>query len=230
MIKGQVLVYAADTAELYDDAVFAAAYSTVSLNRKEKTDRFLFKKDKILSLGAELLLSRCLEEQGIVSYQVEYGDNGKPYLKNCIYSDSAKRRNGELYISLSHSEERVMCAVSDMDVGCDVEKVTDIELEAARLFFTSEEYEKIAAQETKEKQNDLFFRFWTLKESMMKATGKGLSLTPESFRVDMHANDYGYTFKEYDLNDGYKYSVCGSAEKYDKNIRFVRLIQSKNEE
>ena len=36
-----------------------------------------------------------------------------------------------------------MCAISDCDIGCDVEQITNIDMEIARRFFFSEENEAL---------------------------------------------------------------------------------------
>lgn len=223
MNRGKVFVYAADTKALKEDSVFAAGYSRVSEYRKKKIDRFLFQKDKMLSLGAEMLLQYCLSEHGVASYQIKHGKHGKPYLQSCVLKNGTHSERKQLYFNLSHSEERVMCVVSDMEVGCDVEKIDDVELEIAKRFFALDEYEKILSQKSKKEQNELFFRLWTTKESFVKATGLGIAQASKNLRMDIRDGQEGYHFKEYDLTDGYCYAVCGLAEAFDETIRWVDL-------
>lgn len=226
MSKKKIFVYVADTAALYDDAVFAIAYRNVSHERRAKVDQFLFKKDKVLSLGAELLLQYGLNAHGITEYEMGYGKNGKPYLQRCKYQDESMGNRALPHFNLSHSEERIMCVISDCAVGCDVEKVTDIELEVAEHIFPPKEYEKIASQRTYEAQKNMFFKLWTLKESLMKATGLGMELSPESFCVDIRNGNDGYHFEEYELFDGYRYAVCGLADEFESLLETVDLIIS----
>lgn len=229
----KIKVYAASVHELKDETLFQQKYNSVSSERRRKIDGFLFQKDKMLSLAAELLLEKALQREGITHWQIRYGENGKPYMDG-------------LFFNLSHSEERVMCAVSDREVGCDVEKVTDIELEIARRFFYGTEYQRIAAQTALEAQCDMFFRLWTLKESFMKATGLGMKLPLDAFRIDLpteprncdvhpkktsaeniicvqhQVNDKKYFFREYECEDGYRYAVCGLVPEFE-NMEFVSL-------
>lgn len=223
MEKGRIYVYAADTAVLEEEALFAAGYDMVSGSRREKIDRKRLPGDKRLSLAAELLLMGCLREWGIVSYQFGYGINGKPYLRKCGYKEGYGQGDIPLHFNLSHSKERVMCAIADQKVGCDTEKIRSIDLSVARRFFAPEEYEKIAALKTGEEQIELFFRYWTRKESFLKATGRGCTLPLDSFRADGSKDSLGYHFKEYDLQDGYKYAVCGLGELFEEKIRIMDL-------
>lgn len=223
MEKECVTVYAADTRSLQDERVFAEGYRRASAVRREKIDRYLFRKDKLLSLGAELLLQHCLWEHGIRQYQIAYQEYGKPYLQNCVYRENFCDAGVPLFFNLSHAGERVMCAIADGEIGCDVEKVTEPDLEIARRFYAPEEYEQIEKAQTEKAQRDLFFRFWTLKESYMKATGLGMAMAPESFRVDERREPDTYHFREYDLQDGYQYAVCARTEHFADRIEFVDL-------
>lgn len=200
----RIKVYIADVEALKNPEVYRTCYSKVSCERKEKIDRFYFEKDKRLSLAAELVLQQALGEKGISTWQQHLGVNGKPYIDG-------------IYFNLSHSEDKVMCAVSDWEIGCDVEKVTDIELAISQRFFYGTEHETIMEKVTDEERYDTFFRLWTLKESFMKVTGLGMSLPLDAFRIDLGEDEIkveqqvdhqAYCFKEYDLRDGYKYAVC----------------------
>lgn len=202
-----IRVYVADTKELNDDLFFGKLYKTVSRQRREKIDRMVFRKDKMLSLAAGLLLKKGLEDQGIdaADLQVRYGKNNKPYIEG-------------IHFNLSHSEEKVMCAISDREVGCDVEKVTDIDMEIAKRFFYTTEYALIAGKRNHRERCETFFRLWTLKESFMKATGLGMELALDAFRIDVEGDrisvwqrvdEKTYYFREYEMKDGYQYAVCG---------------------
>ncbi len=200
-------VYVGNTACLKDARLFGELYQTVSPDRQRKIDAFLFEKDKRLSLAAELILQKGLSDAGISRYTLEYGAFGKPYI-----------RGENVHFNLSHSGNMVMCAISDQEVGCDVEKVTDVELEIAKRFFFSTEYDAIAAAKSALARRELFFRYWTLKESFMKATGLGMRLALDAFRVDIDENGISlwqtfsretYYLKEYQLDNGYKFASCG---------------------
>lgn len=220
MDKKHIYVYAADTSVLDGEDAFAEGYSRVSAQRQDKTDRMVFRKDKQLSLGAELLLQHCLREHGIVSYELGTAGYGKPYLKEWTVGGQTEKE--PVYFNLSHSGERVMCVLSGQETGCDVEKIKAMEQAVAKRFFAAEEYQLVMSQPDKEAGNEMFFRIWTRKESYMKATGLGMRLSPETFYADNGIG--GYYFKEYDLQDGYCYAACGQSVSFDEAIRFVPLL------
>lgn len=221
MEDGKIFVYAADAAILYDDTVFAAGYDLVSEFRRERVSRKIRRKDQNLSLGAEILLSACLRKHGVEAYQLRYGEYGKPYLEACCDQKGCWHTENLLSFNLSHSGERVMCVIADQEVGCDVERVKDVNLAFGRRFFAPQEYEQVACLSGKNKKNQMFFRIWTQKESYIKATGKGIAIPMESFCVGQENSIPGYFFRVYDVSDGYYYAVCGHTDHFADTISFL---------
>lgn len=203
-----ISVYSAEVLCLNDEDVFKSACEKVNPQRRLKIDRLKFKKDKLLSLGAGLLLKKAFRDFGIDYENAVFSENeyGKPYIKN-----------SDIQFSLSHCGTYAMCAVSDTAVGCDIEYVTDFDIRIAEKFFCKTEYERLALISDKAERQDLFFRYWTLKESFVKALGRGLSIPLDSFRIEFNerpfVKDTKFYFKEFNLNDGYKRCVCSEYEK-----------------
>lgn len=202
----KVKVYIADVNELNDTKLFRQYYQECSPERKAKIDCLHFERDKKLSLGAELLLKVALQKEGFEYGTILLGEHGKPYMEGVCFN-------------LSHSGDKVMCAISDHEVGCDVEKLKAFDMNIAKRFFCETEFEWI------DNQDERFCRLWTLKESFLKATGLGMKLPFHRFQMVMNAQPEGiqviqdvmettYYFKEYDLNDGYRYAVCGQVSEF----------------
>lgn len=215
-------VFAADTECLSDKELYNKAYVSITEARRTRTDKFLRERDKRLSVGAEILLSHALKEftGRNIALDFVYGANGKPYLKD-----------GGVYFNISHSGNAVMCAVSEYEVGCDIEKISDIDLNIAKKFFSESEYDAIASSKTKEEQTDLFFRYWTLKESFIKATGQGMKLPFNEFEIVLGEkisvcqsyDNRRYCFAEFDGIAGYKAAVAVAAENTDVRLMLVNL-------
>ena len=147
------------------------AYSLVSKNRQDKIDFYRFEKDKKLSCGAYLLLKKLLSEEKITNPIFKTGKYGKAYISN----------HENIHFNLSHSGKMVLCAISDMEVGVDVEYIDpEIDLNIAKHYFYNSEYENIMDSENRP---DEFFRYWVLKESYMKYTGLGMNLNLDSFEI-----------------------------------------------
>ncbi len=208
----QIKIYTADTRSLENPELFSRLYSHTAPYRREKTDRMRFDKDKRQSLGAGVLLEYALKKEGVNDPQFSFEKNGKLCL-----ADSSIRFN------LSHSGTTVMCALSDSDIGCDVEQVKQVKLNIARRFFCADEYKALMNCDPN-KQQELFFRYWTLKESFIKATGLGFELPLNSFcmhldgqniTVEQSIDSREYHFKEFDLGSSCKYAVCSADKPFD---------------
>jgi len=109
-----------------------------------------------------------------------YGPYGKPALVSANLSEM-------LNFNLSHSEGMALYAVShEQQIGIDIESVRPLsEVEQiAERFFSNREYQELRAFPTSQ-QHTAFFRYWTLKEAYVKATGLGLSLPLNQFEVSV---------------------------------------------
>ena len=129
------------------------AYGLVSKNRQDKIDFYRFEKDKKLSAGAYLLLKKLLSEENVTNPIFKTGKYGKVYISNIE----------NIHFNLSHSDKMVLCAISDMEVGADIEyNDPKIDLSIAEHYFYNSEYENIMNSPT---PSDEFFKYWVLKES-----------------------------------------------------------------
>ena len=147
------------------------AYKLVSKDRQEKIDFYRFDKDKKLSCGAYLLLKKLLSDENITDPLFETGEYGKAYISN----------HENIHFNLSHSGKIVLCAISDMEVGADVEYIDpEIDLDIAKNYFYNEEYASIMKSDN---PGEEFFKYWVLKESYMKYTGLGMNLELDSFEI-----------------------------------------------
>lgn len=203
----------ADVQPLEDPEVFGRLYGNASPLRRAAADSFRFRKDKLLSIGAAALLDRGLAAFGLREKDMSYGRNeyGKPFFPDAP----------GIHFNISHSSTKVAVAFSDSPVGCDIEQIADIDLAVAERFFSRGEYESLMGMPPGERRK-AFFRYWTLKESYMKAAGLGLRLPPESFSVypgqDGRASAGGnLPLKEFELLcpetfEGYECALCRKPE------------------
>ena len=120
-------------------------------------------------LSPEDLLERLAKEKATREVRPAYrhGPKGKPYFAEL-----------PLYFSLSHSGELVACAISEKEVGLDLQEVTsDSWQKLSKRFFSKEEQEFLlerAMTSEADARRD-FFRFWSRKEAYGKQTGEGVA-------------------------------------------------------
>ena len=125
-------------------------YEKVPAFRQEKADRLKHREDQAQSVGAWYLWMKIQERHKIPQ------DAGQSF-------------------NLSHSGKYVLCSagVSGERVGCDIECMRKYHERLAEKYFCSSEYERIRNADEAE-QTEMFYRYWVLKESFLKATRKGL--------------------------------------------------------
>ena len=87
--------------------------------------------------------------------------------------------------NVSHSGDYALLAFAeDVDVGIDVEKIAGDRVvgDLARRVLSAAEFERFNSLVESEREKR-FFQIWTLKESLLKAIGSGLSVGPERIEV-----------------------------------------------
>lgn len=194
-------IYLADVSPLASSALFDGCYAKMPAARKQKIDRLRAAEARRLSLGAGMLLDLALRSVGIDFSQAVFSEGryGKPELPDAP----------ELRFNLSHSGSVALCVLSNLPCGADVERVGRGSMKLARRFFAQDEIAALEAAERsagEEGFQQLFARVWTRKESLLKATGEGLSRPLGSFSV--LAADPTRLFLEEPLPEGYATCVC----------------------
>lgn len=216
-----ITVYSMSVKPLHEESLFKAACDKLDTGRLEKMKAAKRIEDKILCVGAGLLLQYAVQKgpvfdseqdagmiscgeadinqilQGIrepIEYEFVYGPHGKPYFK-----ESVLKEEKTLFFSLSHSGDFVLCALSDEEVGADIQRIPDAdtkkilrEEQIAERFFTEQEriwyqQEDVAASFLPEQKRWRFYRIWAAKEAYMKWTGNGLTEGVSTFEVDLDA-------------------------------------------
>ncbi len=102
------------------------------------------------------------------------GEHGKPYLK----------RFPQICFNISHSNGIAVCAISQSEVGIDVERIGTFRSAVARRVLTEKEIEFLETLAEHER-GEMFYRFWTLKESYLKLDGSGLARDPREIEFQM---------------------------------------------
>ena len=211
------------TDKLKDTETFERYYQMLSQERKNKVDQFKMDEDKRQSVCAGILLNDMLTRHGIKEHAMvtAYKENGKPYFP----------QYPELQFNLSHSHGMVICSFSNREVGCDVEKRSAVRENVARRFFTSQEYQAIFIKPAGEEQEKEFYRIWTIKESFLKITGRGMSMALDEFQAPLNDDshriqqvyyDFPIYVKEYELGN-HQIAVCSPAKAFAEEMLQIVL-------
>lgn len=198
----------------------------ISDERKRKIESYRFASDKIRSLFSELLLRFILlKKVNLKNSELVFLKNpfGKPFLKKA-----------SVYFNLSHSNDYIFCAISEKNIGLDIEKIGSVDIRLAERFFHPDEYQFLLNSPL-HKQKELFYTYWTLKESYVKFLGTGLtiSLNHFSFVLD-ETNQLAYLnkknpfskkliFQFFRFDNLYRVAVCSEEKKVDSFYEITLL-------
>lgn len=158
------MVYTFDRLDQYTDEAYEKHLSSLPAWRREKALQYKKLDDRKRSVLAFVLLQHALrEEYGIAEIpEFVYNEFGKPSLPDQL-----------IHFSLSHCNDAVACAVSDNNIGIDVESIVPYNPDVARRVCTAAEFKMLEQSDNKDVD---FIKLWTMKEAISKYEGMGLSL------------------------------------------------------
>ena len=202
----------------------------VSDKKRDQYSRFVHQEDAYRSLLGEVLIRSTLALDMSVNHhelKFDYNPYGKPLLHN----------NPDLTFNISHSGNWVAMILDHGGhaVGVDVEKTVPLNLAFAANLFAPQE-NQILASKTGDEQLEYFYQLWTLKESYMKAVGKGLSIPLTSFTMNRREDTgvwyspeaSGFHFKSFRMDDEHMLSVCSNGNYLPDVIQQVSINQLYN--
>ncbi len=154
--------------------------------------------DRHAALAGKLMLSRGMAEfdrDGKALSLVRFGPFGKPHFAPPLDSWS---------FSISHTGGRAVCAIAPagLRIGIDIETVRDVPFGDFTGVFTPHEWNAINGAVDPLRA---FFRYWTMKESIIKGDGRGLSLPLADVEIRNGAATAGgmvWRAQEVGLGDG----------------------------
>ena len=178
-----------------------------SLTREEYVRATKYKdiKRMVQEVGSILLVNKYSGEG-----ELKYNEYSKPY-----------KDNG-LFFNISHSDSFIIIAVSDSEIGIDIEKVRTMKNDVIRYALSDEEYNRMDTI-------DDFFSMWTIKESVGKCIGIGLTqgiknIPTESEKTFMGHNLTSFSYKMHDYVIGVTYEGFNAKDiKFDQ-VKIEELV------
>jgi len=150
--------------------------SLIRTAKKDRLIRFKYKEDLLRGLLGELLVKYAFEELLNIPYQdKDFYENefGKPFL-----------RNNNLFFNITHSGRWCAAAFHNSPIGIDIEEMLLPPYEIMQDNFSLPEISYIENALPADKKQ-AFYSIWTLKESYIKMTGKGLSKELKSISFEI---------------------------------------------
>ena len=149
--------------------------------------------------------------------------SGKPSLAN--YDN--------LHFSISHSGNIVVIVLSEYQIGIDIQKIrndknNNISNIIKKYYF---EEERNIIERSKDKIH-MFYKFWVLKESLIKAKGESLGIGLRKYgfivknsKIDVIFNNSNFNFGCYQYED-YFFAITSIASQKKLKVREVTLNQN----
>jgi 4'-phosphopantetheinyl transferase len=143
---------------------------------REKNLRYKFWQDRWRNLMGKLLLLDALESfqlPGGLLDTLDYTYHGRPFFKNLPGVD----------FNISHSGNYVICALAkEITIGIDIEEIKPCSLSDFTNTMNEQQWRIIKKSTEPFRQ---FFTYWAIKESIIKADSRGMSLP----LMDIHIED-----------------------------------------
>ena len=203
-----IRIYAVNTDQL-EESLLRETYHRMPLERRTKTDSYRQEMDKKRSIAAFYLLEKAWMEHQKSGTQEElqlaYSEFGKPYLPDFP----------EFHFSISHSGKIAVCASCETgEIGIDIQLIKEIRLGLAERFFTKLEREELEELPLGKERDRQFAKIWTMKESYLKYSGRGMRVELSKFYQEQHT---GWILEEqqrkayvshFENFEGYLFAVC----------------------
>jgi 4'-phosphopantetheinyl transferase len=193
--------------------------SGISAGKRERILRLLKPQDAMSVLMGDILVRTLIMNQFKIrneEIRFRYNAFGKPYLDT----------GHPYFFNISHSGGWLLCATSEAEVGCDIEKVITVEGGLAEQVLCQHEWREYGQTAASERSN-YFFHLWTRKESLLKAIGSGLSIEPKSISVlsDQVLLQKNWSIRSYDFESEpqFKIALCSGLDRKYFPERIKRL-------
>jgi 4'-phosphopantetheinyl transferase len=204
------MIYLFDDMENIPVEIINKTLTLMPPERQQRAMRYRHEIDKNLCvLAYKLLMLGLKQEYGITKpLAFNYCENRKPYLSN--YPD--------IYFNISHCKYGAVCAISDKEVGIDIQDVRPFDFDVAKRVCSDSEMGQFFKCHMPER---LFCKIWTIKESFVKHFGGSIAQSLKSLDArSLCEQSNGYMASYW----GSKYHVCCF---WEHEINKVQLQEGK---
>jgi 4'-phosphopantetheinyl transferase len=176
---------------------------------RNRANRYYFKRDRDKFVISRVFLKFLLAEYLDIDIQkviIETDKNKKPYLPS----------HSSVFFNLSHARDYSIIALAHSSIGIDIEFV-DKNFDFKEILSTIFNQSEIDRVFNSKRKHMTFFKFWTRKEAIVKATGKGIDDTLSDIVVldgarkipeDILGSLKTIRVFSFELNEGYMASVA----------------------
>ena len=162
-------------------------YKIIHKEKRKKIDKYKNIDDKKRSIIGEMILKELLSKEDVDYNETEftYNEYGKPFMNNNIY------------FNISHSDQYIIVAISNKEIGIDIERIKKTQINVIDQFASDKEKEYILKSPNNIEER--LFQIYTLKESYLKMKGTNLN---DISNVEFIINNDNITCSDNNVNIG----------------------------
>lgn len=180
-------------------ALFTKYLDELPFVLREKNQKYIRWQDRQAHLFGKLLVKKAFAHLGFKGNalnEIRLGKYKKPYVL------------GNIYFNITHSGDYVACAVTRRSpIGIDIQEVLEIDFKDFEYTMKPEQWSNILSSPS---PLYTFFRYWTIKESMIKADGRGMYISLLEIVIDSKYSSYKgqkWYYKEFNMNSKYCFTL-----------------------
>ena len=127
----------------------------INMEKLKRINKMIDENEIRKSIISEIILSELLDQMNIDydSLNIKYSKNGKPFINN------------ELFYSIAHSNNYIAVAISNKNIGIDIEEIDNFRIDNIDVFTNIEEQDFI--NKSNNRLNNAI-KVFTLKEAYIK--------------------------------------------------------------
>lgn len=178
------------------------------IERIKKYNQYSSNKNKLNCLVSYLLLWFALKQNHLIESHPSftYGANQKPYIK----------QNSNIFFNISHTNGCVTCAISNSEIGVDIEKIRPINLNISKKICTPSEQKLFDKSSNK---SNFLLTIWTKKESYVKMKSGNIFSDYSKIDTATLANIYCFKHKNFIISLSSKnYTIIDPIEIFTSDI------------
>jgi 4'-phosphopantetheinyl transferase len=200
-----------------EESLFSDYLAVLSPELIEKNSRYFRWQNRHSHLFGKLLLIEALKQYGIerdIWNNLRYNAQERPCLALKEYD-----------FNITHSGNYVACAIGqNIRLGIDIEENRNVNLKNFQMVMTPGQWDEIYSSSYPLKE---FYKYWTIKESVIKADGRGFLIPLDELDVKNDTVQYEdklWFVQELQFTGGYNAAVAANqlAEVKVHEINFYR--------
>lgn len=178
LATGEIHLWLTDERAIHAPELLAAYHGLLNAEERVQQQRFHFEKDRHRYLVTRALTRSVLSRYAPVpppDWHFRKLEHGRPQIVN--------PEAEHLVFNLTHTAGLIALGITRMgELGIDTENIMEREapLDVASRYFSARETTDLHALPL-DRQQEIFFHYWTLKEAYIKARSQGLSLPLDQF-------------------------------------------------